>query len=248
MAKKNTAPAPDINTNSTYFRILSWSMGLLCIPISGIYFWTLFDRRANGSWPEVILGILYLVGANIILPPSRLFWQQRLGISLQGRRLIYIYIALFMLIMGMVTIMGMVQQSRNEQEIMDRAQAEGAPERKVTRTPVDSLLAPAKSGLFWGYVNTRGEWVISPKSYDKAEPFVNGVARVEQGGKVRYINHRGEDQETKDNPNCKTPVSLSWKTAEKDGQWGWQDSTGRWAVEPQYDEVGAWGRTYNPCR
>ena len=39
----------------------------------------------------------------------------------------------------------------------------------------------------WGYVNNSGKWVVKPK-YAAAEPFQDGVARVER--RRRRIHHR----------------------------------------------------------
>jgi rRNA maturation protein Nop10/predicted DNA-binding WGR domain protein len=44
----------------------------------------------------------------------------------------------------------------------------------------------------WGYINSKGEMVIDPR-FDKAGDFSkNGAARVEENGKVRYIDTKGQ--------------------------------------------------------
>jgi hypothetical protein len=56
-------------------------------------------------------------------------------------------------------------------------------------------LAAAVVDKRWGFINTRGEFEISPQ-FDYAEPFLNGLARVRvvKDNKMyqTYINHRGE--------------------------------------------------------
>jgi hypothetical protein len=44
----------------------------------------------------------------------------------------------------------------------------------------------------WGYINAKGKMLITPK-FDIAEDFSSsGVARVEESGKVSYINETGQ--------------------------------------------------------
>ena len=51
-------------------------------------------------------------------------------------------------------------------------------------------LIPVKSGDKWGYVNSKGEYVINPQ-FDEAFPFSDGVGIVVNDGKVGYINEDG---------------------------------------------------------
>jgi hypothetical protein len=49
-------------------------------------------------------------------------------------------------------------------------------------------LAPAANAKgFWGYINMKGEWVISP-AYDFTDNFENGEARVMKDQKMFYID------------------------------------------------------------
>jgi len=54
-------------------------------------------------------------------------------------------------------------------------------------------LAPASINGKWGYINPKGDFVIEPK-YKKAEPFINGLALVEdmKTGKAGFIDTKGE--------------------------------------------------------
>ncbi len=56
--------------------------------------------------------------------------------------------------------------------------------------PFSEGLAPAENekGL-WGYIDIKGDWVINP-TYDFADLFTNGEARVMTGGKVFYIDKK----------------------------------------------------------
>ncbi len=42
----------------------------------------------------------------------------------------------------------------------------------------------------WGYINKKGEFIIKP-IYDKAEKFVDGVAKVIFENRVKYIDENG---------------------------------------------------------
>ncbi|HNJ29053.1 MAG TPA: WG repeat-containing protein, partial [Ferruginibacter sp.] len=53
-------------------------------------------------------------------------------------------------------------------------------------------LAPAANAKgFWGFINTKGEWVIKP-AYDFTGNFEEGEARVIKDNKVMYIDHQGK--------------------------------------------------------
>ena len=51
-------------------------------------------------------------------------------------------------------------------------------------------LYPIRENGLWGYINELAEWVIPPQ-YDYAESFRDGLALVEQDGKMLYIDHDG---------------------------------------------------------
>ena len=53
----------------------------------------------------------------------------------------------------------------------------------------EGMQAVCQNGL-WGYINEQAEWVIPPQ-YDSADGFRDGLALVEQDGKLRYIDHDG---------------------------------------------------------
>ena len=57
-------------------------------------------------------------------------------------------------------------------------------------------VAMEKDGGKWGYINTRGQFEISPRfassPLDYVWPFEGGFAKIEVGGKFGYIDHSGE--------------------------------------------------------
>ncbi len=53
-------------------------------------------------------------------------------------------------------------------------------------------LAPAANTKgIWGYINTKGEWIINP-AYDFADNFDNGEARVMKDQKMFYIDSKNK--------------------------------------------------------
>lgn len=54
----------------------------------------------------------------------------------------------------------------------------------------DYSVYPVQIGNKWGYVTTKGEYVVNP-FLNNADCFSDGLARVEQQGKVGYINQKG---------------------------------------------------------
>lgn len=89
--------------------------------------------------------------------------------------------------------------------------------------PVEYTLRPGMNirKLGTGVINCKGELVIEPGAYKSIEPFVNGLARVEDGfdGRARYINARGELVEDFLLPLGKASggLQLVWN---KDGRYG----------------------------
>ena len=52
---------------------------------------------------------------------------------------------------------------------------------------IEGVMPVAQKGL-WGYIDVDGEWVITPR-WEKAWPFCNGLALVEQNNRLMYIDH-----------------------------------------------------------
>jgi WG containing repeat len=56
--------------------------------------------------------------------------------------------------------------------------------------PFSEGLAPAANAKNqWGYIDTKGNWVITPM-YDYTDSFIHGEARVMKDGKVFYIDKK----------------------------------------------------------
>ncbi len=53
----------------------------------------------------------------------------------------------------------------------------------------DGMQAVCRNTL-WGYIDEQAEWVVPPQ-YDSADSFRDGLALVEKGGKMMYIDHGG---------------------------------------------------------
>ena len=53
----------------------------------------------------------------------------------------------------------------------------------------DGMQAVCRNTL-WGYIDEQAEWVVPPQ-YDSADSFRDGLALVEKGGKMMYIDPRG---------------------------------------------------------
>ena len=49
----------------------------------------------------------------------------------------------------------------------------------------------AQIGDKWGYIDIEGQIVIEP-NFEEAYEFINGIARVEVGKRIGYINKLGE--------------------------------------------------------
>lgn len=51
-----------------------------------------------------------------------------------------------------------------------------------------TALYPIRVNGLWGYINEYAQWVIPPQ-YDSAASFRDGLAQVEQDGKLQYIDY-----------------------------------------------------------
>jgi WG containing repeat len=60
------------------------------------------------------------------------------------------------------------------------------------RSFAEALAPVANVKGYWGYINTKGTWMVKP-IYDFADNFENGEARVIKGEKVFYIDKQGRE-------------------------------------------------------
>lgn len=82
--------------------------------------------------------------------------------------------------------------SQNQSEIeLDSIYAEPTPIPVVQATADDPVAAVANTSGLWGYVNTKGDWVIAPQ-YSEVFPFVDNVATVKTDTGWQLINKSNE--------------------------------------------------------
>lgn len=97
--------------------------------------------------------------------------------------------------------------------------------------------------LNWGYINPRGEFVIPP-SFIETKLFSDGLAAVRSTGKGKFgfvrpdgklaIDHRFEDAYSFS--NGRATVAITTKNGDK--LFGIIDTTGKYILPPEYEEVG----------
>ena len=70
---------------------------------------------------------------------------------------------------------------------------------------------PATKGRKWGYINTKGEWVVRPQ-FEYAGNFHNGLAKVVVKGKTGYIRSDLVDSIAYANISGKTTAKVNYRT------------------------------------
>src|SRR3989338_10974146 len=111
-----------------------------------------------------------------------------------------------------------------------RAHEAGLGHQDVKSGP-DAVYRVAQHGK-WGFINVKGEFVIQP-SFEAADDFNEGLARVMIGGKWGYIDAKGQTaiepkySDAGDFAEGLAPVEL-------DGKWGYIDPKGEFAIKPQF--------------
>jgi hypothetical protein len=100
--------------------------------------------------------------------------------------------------------------------------------------------AGVKLGGFWGFIDSLGN-LITPLSYDRIGPFIQGFAKVERNGKQTWVNANGKEiapfifdidrntASTFQQGKCRFSMQR---------QWGFVDTSGKIIVKPQYRNVG----------
>jgi hypothetical protein len=93
----------------------------------------------------------------------------------------------------------------------------------------------------YGFINRWGAVVLEPQ-YDYAADFVDGLARVDVGGRLGFIEPSGKLKFTLP-PGTKGVFYASegrvWFLSPKEERWGLCDAEGRVILEPTYDNVEA---------
>jgi len=96
----------------------------------------------------------------------------------------------------------------------------------------------------WGFLKKTGEVAIAPQFSD-AQPFANGLARVQKNGRFGFINKSGQviipiQYEATHEMFQENLVGARLQSS---GKWGYLNASGEWAIAPQFQAVEAfWQR------
>lgn len=111
-----------------------------------------------------------------------------------------------------------------------------APRFDVAEKFGNNGLAKVKNENKWGYINLKGEEVVS-LSFDEMGDFYYGLAPVKSNGKWGYINAQGHMAV---HPRFDA-VSGVWRdglsAVQAGGKWGYIDPEGETVIEPRFDQV-----------
>ncbi|MCF8357720.1 MAG: WG repeat-containing protein [Prolixibacteraceae bacterium] len=101
--------------------------------------------------------------------------------------------------------------------------------------PFSEGLAAVKVGGYWGFVDTKGEYVISPQ-YDWCGSFYEGLAIVELNNKEGFINKDGEWEIMAQFDYC-YEFSNGLAAVEMNDKCGFINKKGEWVIQPIYNEA-----------
>ena len=106
-------------------------------------------------------------------------------------------------------------------------------EAKLTSGKKVAALIPCRQGDKWGFCD-RDRKMVVPALYDSAEPFSNGLARVNLNGKVGFVDTRGNMTipAVYDNADdfCEALARVKLN-----GEYGYIDAKGNMAIPAVYD-------------
>jgi hypothetical protein len=102
------------------------------------------------------------------------------------------------------------------------------------------MLCPAKLKTLWGYIDTKGTWIIKPVYTEAGNFNEEGLAVVKQGkDKFLLIDRKGKIVSNK--VSCgmefKTTKSLYVKISNPDKGVGYTDYKGNWKIDPHYTKA-----------
>ena len=99
------------------------------------------------------------------------------------------------------------------------------------------VLFPANRYGAWGYIDTKGDWVIDPTFYS-AQPFSEGLAAVKKGytGKWGYIDREGKWM-LEPGYERATPFHEGLAAVVVNNKWGFIDHSGNVIIPPDYQLV-----------
>jgi len=110
----------------------------------------------------------------------------------------------------------------------------------VVPETTDSLAVFSQNGKR-GYINRYNGRIVIPAKYDAAWVFSNGLAAVDDGDNIIFINDKGEQTIDKKFPRDYR-INYVFHGDHcimngTDGSYGLIDSKGNWVVNPEYDEI-----------
>jgi len=120
-----------------------------------------------------------------------------------------------------------------------------APEFENARPFVEGI-ASVKVSNNWGYIDTKGNWVVKPSNagngpYAEPFPFVKGLATfTTQKGLKGYINSTGKPviyPSFWEASNFSESLAAVKVGGINDGKWGYIDTTGNLVIQPQFDKA-----------
>ncbi|MGK7886052.1 MAG: WG repeat-containing protein [Crocosphaera sp.] len=100
---------------------------------------------------------------------------------------------------------------------------------------VNIELTPVRLGGLWGYIDATGKVVISPQ-FERAETFIEGLAKIRVNDKYGYINQSGkivipaEFDESGDFIDGLAKIEINDK-------YGYIDQSGKMIIQPNYDRI-----------
>lgn len=111
----------------------------------------------------------------------------------------------------------------------------------------DTKLARIMLNGKYGYVNTKGKIQIDT-IYDNAGMFIEGIARVQEGGSVYFINKKCK--QVSDNfQNARDMYEERAAVQQRDsGKWGFIDKKGQVVIKTSWDEVSDFYKGYAAVR
>jgi hypothetical protein len=104
-------------------------------------------------------------------------------------------------------------------------------------------LAPARIGGYYGFINTQGEFEI-PDTYDYAEPFSEGFAKVWSGDRLLIINEKGKTQKQFKKYDFVEDFKEGLAVVHYKGKKGLVDKTGKEILKPIYKEISNFSEGY----
>lgn len=96
--------------------------------------------------------------------------------------------------------------------------------------------AYARKGDFYGFVDSKGEWVIDAK-YDKVKDFTDGMAAVRSGALWGFVDAYGKEVISAQFINVRQFKNGYAAACKSKDAWGIIDRSGNWVLEPNYLRV-----------